>query len=221
MDFNDLSHAMDLFFMECQSALEPGFIQQAEAVRRMDLTVFTNSDSMGSLHRCLQAADRDQSEQENAAQLIGATLDELEQSITRLEQCPHEVVLPRISFAPGCFQQRQYLAGRDELYRMLLEVNARMMDPDRDWPPEADMLKAKIREHQRCYEEQFPIIGVLACHTETLSAIEKQLDAVEDRLAANEKLFRDIGLHGERWLGEFCSNLVDSRQRCGWIMPKL
>ncbi|XP_021709712.1 uncharacterized protein LOC110681187 [Aedes aegypti] len=170
---------------------------------------------MASLHPDLLSLERDQSGLEGAVLLIGETLAELEQSITRLERCPQEVALPwRTAFSNNggswWSQQGNLFADRNRLYRALLEVNARMTDPDRDWPPDADVIKQQMCEHRRRYEEHCPVIGVLACHVETLAAIQKQLDAINDRLTVNGKLFREIGLHGDRWLGDFCCNLLEN-----------
>nr|XP_029707611.1 uncharacterized protein LOC109428119 [Aedes albopictus] len=215
MNFNDLNRTMDLLLMECETDSEPCFIRQAETVHLWDTTVHGNIDSKVSLHRSLKSTERDQSLLEGAVLLIGETLAELEQSITRLEQCPREVALPSWRTSASSSQRGNLLPDRNRFYRMLLEVDARMTEPDCEWPPDANMLKQKMNEHRRYYEESFPIIGILACQAETLAAIDKQLDAIEDRLEKNDNLFQDMGLHADRWLGEFCCNLLVSDRKSG------
>ncbi|XP_065094959.1 uncharacterized protein LOC135716008 [Ochlerotatus camptorhynchus] len=212
MDFNDLEHLADVLLVECEADFEPSFYRQAEAIYQRESTIYNNIDSISALQRRLDGVQRDQSELEGSVWLIAEKLVELELSITEQEQCAQEVTWPCRArawpFATSSSQQAS--AERNKIYRTLLEVASRMDDPDREWPPVAGQLKVIIGDHRRCYDKHFPVIGVLACHTETLVAVEKQLDAINDLLAANEKLFREFCPRTEEHCrpGNFCYNLM-------------
>uniref|UniRef100_A0A1Q3FZZ4 Nucleoporin NSP1-like C-terminal domain-containing protein n=1 Tax=Culex tarsalis TaxID=7177 RepID=A0A1Q3FZZ4_CULTA len=204
MNFNDLENFTDLMLTLLEEDLEPSFRAQSAVVNEWDAKVHQNCDVINLLPWQLEVALREQSELETLVRTVDLVQNELAQSISVLERCPQETtLLPVSSSSPSAGSSnstqrnccRNVFAERNNFYRALMEV-AHRMDGSiaRDWQPSVDRLRSELDDFRRSCEKHYhPIVAVMAAHTEILTGLESQLDAIERRLASNGEQIRKLG----------------------------
>ncbi|KAL1403085.1 hypothetical protein pipiens_005814 [Culex pipiens pipiens] len=184
MNFNDLENFADLMLTLLGEDLEPVFGTQSAAINLLPWQ--------------LEVALREQSVLEDSVRTVGLVLDEMAQSISALERCPQELPSSASASSSNSSQRnccRNVFAERNNFYRLLMEVAHRMdHSMARDWQPSVDRLRSELDDFRRTCEKHYhPVVAVMAAHTEILTGLESQLDAIERRLAINGEQIRKLG----------------------------
>ncbi|XP_058817770.1 uncharacterized protein LOC131681079 [Topomyia yanbarensis] len=216
MSFSELDHLAEALLTELGVDLEPTFIRQSEVVKR--------NDACTALQQHLESVRNDQSALELLDGVLNRQLDELEQSISALERFLVQVFPPGIigrgTLSPVLWDGNMFcrnagirfpmtgvVAERRKFYHTLSRLPCWMGSLERDLLPQITQLNQEIDDHRSSCEKICPILEVMAHHTKILLAVEKNLNAIDNLLAANRARFLDFGLGGEKDMGDFFAAL--------------